>query len=105
MVTATKSQSGWNDRALSLFFSFSLKQWTLSIKNVVKKVVKKVFQIQQSSVIILLQNGDNKAILKNFEQKFMSVLKLKPKLCTTYIEICKNFGRRDRETDINDCFH
>ena len=28
----------------------------------------------------------------------MSVIKLKPNLCTTYIELCKNFGRRDSET-------
>ena len=26
-------------------------------------------------------------------------------LCTTYIELCKNFGRRDRETDGNGCCH
>ena len=25
----------------------------------------------------------------------MSVIKLKPNLCTTYVELCKNFGRRD----------
>ena len=29
----------------------------------------------------------------------MSVMKLKPNLCTTYIELDKNFRRRDRETD------
>ena len=28
----------------------------------------------------------------------MGVIKLKPKLCTTYTELCKNFGRRGRET-------
>ena len=28
----------------------------------------------------------------------MGVIKLKPELCTTYIELCKNFGRRGRET-------
>ena len=31
----------------------------------------------------------------------MSVNMLKPNLCTTYIELCKNFGKRDRETNIN----
>ena len=40
-----------------------------------------------------------KPILKNLKQQFMSVIKLKPNLCTTYIELCKNFGRRDIETD------
>ena len=29
----------------------------------------------------------------------MSVIKLKSNLCTTYIELDKNFRRRDRETD------
>ena len=28
----------------------------------------------------------------------MSVIKLRPDICTTYIELSKNFGRRDRET-------
>ena len=27
--------------------------------------------------------------------------KLKPNLCTTYIELCKHFGKRDRETNRN----
>ena len=35
----------------------------------------------------------------------MSVTILKPNLCTTYIELCKNFGWRDRETDGNVCCH
>ena len=35
----------------------------------------------------------------------MKVTKLKPNLCTTYIELCKNFERRDRETDRNGNFH
>ena len=33
----------------------------------------------------------------------MSVIKLKPKLCTTYIELCKNFGRKNRLTDRTGC--
>ena len=36
---------------------------------------------------------------KNSEQEFMSVIKLKPNLCTTYIKLCKHFGRR--KTDRN----
>ena len=34
----------------------------------------------------------------------MSVIKLKPKLCTTYIELCNYFGR-DGGTERNGCFH
>ena len=48
---------------------------------------------------------ENKIILKNLEQQFMKTTKLKPNLCTTYIELCQYFERRDRETDRNDCFH
>ena len=33
----------------------------------------------------------------------MSAIKLKPNLCTRYIELCKNFGRRDKEADRNGC--
>ena len=43
-------------------------------------------------------DGDNKTTLKNLEKQFMSLMKLKPKLYTTYIEM------RDRETDWNDSF-
>ena len=35
----------------------------------------------------------------------MKDTKLKPHLCTTYIELCKNFERRDRDTDRNGRFH
>ena len=35
----------------------------------------------------------------------MSVIKLKPNLCTTYIELDKIFGRIDRETDRDGCFY
>ena len=35
----------------------------------------------------------------------MKATKLKPKLCTTYIKLWKNFERRDRETDQNGSFH
>ena len=44
-------------------------------------------------------DSDNKTILKNLEKQFMSVIKLKPNLCTTYTE------RRDRETDRNGSFY
>ena len=75
------------------------------IKDVVKEVVKKVFKVQWSPILIPCNNGDNKTILKNLKQQFMGIIKLKPNLCTTYIERCKNFGRRDRETDRNACCH
>ena len=35
----------------------------------------------------------------------MSIIKLIPNLCTTYMEFCKNFESRDRETDKNARFH
>ena len=69
------------------------------IKDAVKKVVKKFFKVQWTPILISFKNGDNKTILKNLKQRFMSVIKLRPNLCTTYIELCKNFGRRDIETD------
>ena len=28
----------------------------------------------------------------------MSLIKLSPKLCTTYTELCKSFGKRDEKT-------
>ena len=37
-------------------------------------------------------NGGNRTILRNLEKQFKRVVKLKPNLCTTYIE------RRDRQT-------
>ena len=46
-----------------------------------------------------------KTFKKKIEQQSMKVTKLKPNLCTTYIELCKNFERRDRETDRNGSFH
>ena len=49
-------------------------------------------------MLIPFQNVDNKTILKNLEKQFMSVIKLKLNLCTTYIE------RRDGETERNGGF-
>ena len=73
-----------------------MKEWTLSIKDIVKKLVKKFFK---SLALISFQNGDDKTIFKNLEKQFMGVIKLKPNLCTTYIE------RRYRETeDRNGCY-
>ena len=65
----------------------------LPIKDFVRKVVK-----------MILKSND---ILFKFhlEQQFMKVTKLKPNLYTTYIELCKNFERRDRNTDRNGSFH
>ena len=77
----------------------------LSIKDVVKKVVEMFFKVQWYPVQIPFKDGDNNTIWKNLEQQFMKVTKLKPNLCTTYIELCKNFERRDRETDRNGSFH
>ena len=35
----------------------------------------------------------------------LSHIKLKPKSCTTYIELWKRFGTKDEETDRNESFH
>ena len=81
-------------------------EWiVIATKDVVQKVVIKVFKVQWYPVLIPFQNGDYKTILKNLKQQFMSVIKLKPNLCTTYIALCKKFGRRDRETDRKRCCH
>ena len=77
----------------------------LPIKDFIKKFVKMLFKVQWYPVWIPFKDGDNKTVLKNLEQQFMKVTKLKPNLCTTYIELCKNFERRDRETDRNGNFH
>ena len=70
-----------------------MKEWALSIENVVEKLVKKFFKVKWSPVLIPFQNGDNKTILNNLEKEFRSVIKLKPDLCTRYIE------SRDREKE------
>ena len=67
-----------------------------------KGFLERLFKVQLSSILILFQNDEKKTILKNLEQEFMSVVKLKPKLFATYIRLCKNFGRR--KTGRNDCF-
>ena len=77
-----------------------MKEWILlSIKDVVKKLVKKVFQSPLISVLIPFQNGDNKTTLKNLEKQFISVIKIKTNLFTTHIE------RREGVTDRNGGFY
>ena len=56
-------------------------------------------------LFIYTKNGNKKTIFKNLEKQFVSVIKLKPNLCTTYIKFYKNFGRRNKETDRYACFH
>ena len=83
-----------------------MKEWTLSIKDIAKKLVKQLFQSPIISCFNPIsewwqqnhfQNGDNKTIFKNLEKELMSVITLKPNLCTTYIELDKHFGRKERE--------
>ena len=54
-------------------------------------------------------NGDNWTIFKNVEQQLESshtTLKSKlPHKVTTYIELCKHFGRRDEQVDKSGSFH
>ena len=42
-----------------------------------------------------------KPFLKKLEQQVTSIIKLKSKLCATYIELCKNFGKKYGTLDIN----
>ena len=66
-------------------------------------LLKRFFKVHWSPILIPFKDGDYKNILKNLKQQFMSVIKLKLNLCTTHIELSKNFGREGRETDRNDC--
>ena len=43
--------------------------------------------------------------LRSYIKNKLTVIKLKPNLYTTYIELYKHFGKRDRETNRNGCFH
>ena len=79
-----------------------MKEWKLFIKNVFKRLLKRPVKVKCYPNLIPFQNDENKTILKNLEQKFMSVFKLKPNLFTTYIRLSKNVGRR--ETSRNDYF-
>ena len=58
-----------------------------------------VFKIQRIPMLMAFQGGDKKDILKNLEQELMSAINLKPNLCTTDIELCRTFGKGDREPD------
>ena len=68
------------------------------MKNVVNKVVKK--DLKGSPILIPFQKGDNITILKNLEQQSMSVIKLKTKLCTTYMNFPKILEGRRRDRQI-----
>ena len=76
-----------------------MNEWRLSPRMLLKRLSKSFFKVQRTPISIPFENGDKKAILKNLKQQFMSVIKLRPNLCTIYIELCINFGRKDRETD------
>ena len=55
-----------------------------------------------SPVLVPLQNGDNKTILKILEQQFMSVIKLKPKSCTNILNFATILeGEIVRQTEID----
>ena len=77
-----QNQKGWNNRN---------SLWKNCPSRILLKRLWKCF----------LKSND---ILFKFHLR-MVVTKLKPNLCTTYIELCKNFERRDRETDRNGNFH
>ena len=99
MVPLTKAQSTWKD------WSYLLKTGQ-SLSRMLSKMLWKIFfKVHWSPVLTPFRNGDNKTVLKSSEQQFMSVIKFKPKLYETYIEVCKNLGRREGETDINGFLH
>ena len=89
--------SEWNDR------SSQWKNGNCSPRMLLKGLLKRLFKVKWYPILIPFQNDENKIILKNLEQEFMSVVKLKPNLFATYIRLFKNFGRR--ETSRNDYFH
>ena len=99
--------SGYYDKITKWveWWKLPMNEWWLSSWMLLKRLLKRFFKAQWSPVLIPFKNGDYKTILKNLKQQFLSVIKLKPNLCTTYIELCKNFGRRDRETDRNGFCH
>ena len=88
--------SEWNDR------SSQWKNGDCSSGMLLKRLLKRLFKVQWYPILIPFQNNENKTFLKNLEQEFMSVVKLKPNLFTIYIRLSKNFGRR--ETSRNDYF-
>ena len=99
--------SGYCDKIAKLveWQKLPMNSWRLSSRTLLKRLLKRFFKVQWSPIFIPFKNGDNKTILKNLKQQFMSVIQLKPNLYTTYIELCKNFGRRDRHSDGNGCCH
>ena len=99
--------SGYCDKIAKLveWQKLPMNSWRLSSRMLLKRLLKRFFKVQWSPIFIPFKNGDNKTILKNLKQQFMSVIQLKPNLYTTYIELCKNFGRRDRHSDGNGCCH
>ena len=48
---------------------------------------------------LLKQNSENKTILKNLEQQFMSVIKLKPNYIIIF-DFAKDFGRREWQAEM-----
>ena len=51
-----------------------------------KSLLRNFFKVQGPPILILFQNGDKKkTILKNLEQQFMSIIKLKPNFFKTKI--------------------
>ena len=63
VVTATKPQSGLNDR------SSQWKNWNFPSSMLLKSLRKSFFKVQWSLVLIPFQNGDNKSILKILEKQ------------------------------------
>ena len=76
MITATEWECGSNNRN---------SQWN-DEDCPSKMLLKRFFKVQWSPFLIIFQNDDNKTILKNLEQQFMSVI-------TTYLPHILNFAK------------
>lgn len=88
MLTATKLQSDWNDRAAQR------KSGQCPSRMLLIRLLKRSFKDLCFNPI---SKWWQETILKNLKHQFMSVIKLKPKLCTKDIELCIKFERRDGE--------
>ena len=53
-----------------------MKEWTLYIKDVVKSLLERIFNVQWFSVLIPLHNGDDETILKIKTNSSINVIKL-----------------------------
>ena len=89
MVTATKSQRGWNDR------NSQRKNGHCPSRILLESLLKRFLKVQSSTVLISFQNGDNKTTLKDLEKQLRVLLRSN----LTYVpHILK--GETEKQTDM-----